>query len=274
MKRKTSVGSSQPKVPELITLEVSEIGFVVYGIGPGARGCTFEDEPLLTYLDRVWKKMWRLKTVLNQSWQKLDRENLNSRKNRAIIGRYLSVAAWALALARELGPFQKACLHGPTNPLRSIIIVRLEEIFTKCFVAAHIYGNTDERVIARTGLLTDFEVNGGVNHKTGGVGEGFGLSISDYYLAHFAPNGREPIIYERFGDLIARVGDLIANFYPNLAVSFVREIKYLLESPDRGFGNPKVTSLAKSAMMDDFSKLIDRMLKVTVPQRPHAVAVS
>jgi hypothetical protein len=237
------------KPGEFITLDVSTVGFVVYGIGAGAKHCTFQEEGLPKFLERLWVKMWALKETLNKSWKKLDKENLQNRVNGKIIREYLEVATWAYAISVELGPFEKACVDGPTNPLRHIYIRRLEEIFTNCFAVANIYGSPEQSMVGLRGLLTDFESNGGIDVKTGGTGFGFDISLWMYYTAYFRVTNRSPLAYERFGELIEALSKLINKHYPKVSVVLAKEIEGRLNCPNHGFGDPTITSPAKTAMI-------------------------
>lgn len=238
---------------EFITLEVSQIGFVVYGIGPGAKNYTYRGEVLMDFLENLWKKMWGLKDELNKAWDSLDKKNPESPKNLPFIKKILAVGWWAYALAVELKPFTKASVDG--HPLRRMFLERLEEIFTKCFAAAHLYGLPDESIVGLRGLLTDFEVNGGIDQKTGKEGCGFGTSLLIYYIAYFASTNRKPLAYERFGELMEALAALIANRYPRVSPRFVEHLTCLVEETNFGFGSKEVQSEAKTQMLEKLAGL-------------------
>ena len=255
---------------EFITLEVSQVGFVVYGIGPGANKCSFHGQPLPQFLDSLWRKMAVLKVELNQSWDKLDKQNRHNPQNMFIIEKFIGVGFAAYSLAVDLASFAPHCMYGPTDPLRHIFIQRLEEIFTKCFSAAHMFGDLEESVAGLRGLLTDFEVNGGIDHKTGNAGSGLNVSVYLYYVAHFWQEAREPICYQRFGELIEAITLMINTRYPKAAEAFAASIVGLLESSAHGFAN-KFTSEPKAALLEKLSSLVDQLLKPQVAEKRIAV---
>lgn len=241
---------------ELVTLEVNYVGLVVYGIGAGAEKCSFRGEILADFLQKLWDKMFTLKDNLNKSWEKLDRNNPNHPENRAIMQEFLSTGAWAFALCMELAPFAPHCLHGPTNPLQMMFLRRLEEIFTKCFAAAHMYGNPDESMVALQGLVTDFETNGGINLKTGEAGTNLHWSIFVYFLAYFVPNNLEQVTYERFGELVGAIAARVASEYPEASEKLGLEIANLLSNTEQGFGRKHITSPAKTAMIEKLEGVV------------------
>lgn len=240
---------------EFITLEVLTIGFVVYGIGPGARNCNYRGEPLTDFLKVLWEKLWDLKDKLNEDWRSLDRSNLENPANRPIIQRFLQTGAWAYALAVELTPFSKACVDGPTNPLYHIFIRRLEEIFTKCFAATHLCGSPDESMVGLRGLLTDFEANGGIDHETGVEGSGFYHSLLMYYVAYFNPTNREAVVYDRFGDLLESIASMATEKYPKVMPAFQKHVGDLLIESQPGFASQEFRSEAKTSLIERLSSL-------------------
>ncbi len=255
MKKNTS------KKREFITLEVSTIGFVVYGLGAGAKDCIYRGKPLPEFLERLFKRLVALKTVLNKIWSSLDKEDPENRCNRAGIRKILATAAWAYATILEIQHFAERCVDGPTNPLRHFWLTRLEEIYTKCFAAAHLYGSPDERMVGLCGLLTDFEVNGGIDHKTHGEGRGFDGSLMTYYCAYFSFTNREPFVYERFGELMEAIASLIVSRYPKVAESFGEYIARRIEDTPYGFGSKEVQSPAKTIMLEKLEVLKSSLLK-------------
>lgn len=252
---------------ELITLEVRQCGFVVYGLGAGANKCSFQGEPLLVFLEKIMKKMFTLKTELNRNFRKLKKDDLSDLRNRTIIKRYLEVGSWAYAVAVNLRPFAFFCKDGPTNPLYFFYIQRLEEIFTKCFAVAHIFGLPDERIAGEQGLLTDFALNGGVELETGKIGWGFNTSILVYYIAYFNTTiGRHPLTYERFGELITSITRFVENHYPKIILPLAKQIKDFLENEAPGFANKKITSPAKLSMVEKLTKIKNRLVEVASEQ--------
>jgi len=240
---------------EFISLEVHQVGFVVYGLGAGARDAVYRGAPLVPFLDELWKRFGREKNELNALYLKLDKENQHARSNQRIIQRFLLTAQWAYALAVDLNPFQKQCFDGPTNPLRFFYIQRLEEIFTRCFAAAHCYGAPDESMAGLRGLLTDFEVNGGIDGKTGEEGDGFYLSFLMYYRGYFVPAERRPVAYERFGELLDAVATLVQEHYPKVVPRFRRHLTELLTEENHGFASTAIRSQAKTTLIQKITEL-------------------
>lgn len=247
--------SAKEKNQLFITLNVPVHGFVVYGYGGGVNKCVYRGKPLLPFLQELEKQFPTLRDTLNQAHDSLDKVNPANPENQGKINKLLLTGAWAYALVRELQPFQKACLHGPTDPLRHFILLRLEEIYTKCFGAAHMYGATEDGLLGLHGLLTDFEANGGVDTTCGGVGVGFNVSMSDYFLAYFAPTDREAIVYQRFGELIEALTQMIVNRYPKVVPTFSAHINHLIIDENLGFASTKFTSEAKTALIEKLKKL-------------------
>lgn len=252
---------------EFITLEVSQVGFVVYGLGGGANKCVFHGVKLMKYLEGLWEKMWNLKKELNTMWVVLDKKNSDNPINRGIIEKFLYVGAWAYALSVELKPFSEDCRHGPTDPLGHIFLQRLEEIFTKCFIAVHMYGNMDESIVGRRGIFTDFELNGGINVNNGTTGYGFEYSILIYFLAHFAPNERTPIVYQKYAEFMEELSKLIETCYPKCSAAFSVEINRLIQSRDRGFGSKEITSPAKDILLAKLAGIASRHLSLGKSQK-------
>ncbi|MEN9613841.1 MAG: hypothetical protein RLZZ347_148 [Candidatus Parcubacteria bacterium] len=252
-----------------ITLAVPMHGFVVYGYGGGVNGCVYRGKPLLPFLQRLEEDFPKLRDTLNETHDSLDKIRPENPENQAKIHKLLLTGAWAYALTLELQPFQKACLHGPTNPLRHFILLRLEEIYTKCFAAAHMYGAPDESLIGLHGLLTDFEVNGGINTLNGDVGSGFHTSVHDYFMAYFAPNSREAIVYERFGELIHAITEIITTQYPKVVTALGAHINHLIVDEHLGFASSKFTSDTKTALIEKLKRLRDEL---TPPQASEKAA--
>jgi hypothetical protein len=245
----------QPKKEEFVTLEVSQMGFVIRGIGPGAHKCTYRGEPLVDFLEKLWKKFAPLKNKLNTAWDSLDKTDSKNPANAEHIQTIMAAGSWAFALILELQPFTRKCLYGPTDPLRSLYILRLEEICTKCFAAAHLYGQPDESMVGLRGLLIDFETNGGINLKTGEKGCGFDTSIRTYFVAYFAHTSREAIIYERFGDLLEAIGMQIKEQYPKVGAPFEAELGRMLQEGNHGFAGKEFQSEAKTGLIKRITTL-------------------
>lgn len=245
---------------ELITLEVSKIGFVVYGIGSGANHVSYRGKILMDFLNELMARMVAVKDELNQAWDSLDRSDLGDPRNLPIIQKFLATGSWAYALTLELQPFTKDCIDGPTDPLRKMFIERLEEIYTKCFAMAHLFGLPDESMVGLQGILTDFEVNGGINHETNEEGAGFSLSLLLYFIAYFYATDREPILYQRFGEAMEAIETRMVARYPATALVFAKHISRLIKETPFGFGSKEIQSEAKTKMLEKLARLQEGVL--------------
>jgi hypothetical protein len=200
--------------------------------------------PLKNTLRAVWGEMFRLKPILNAGWDKINRDDPEDPKNTGVILSFIHASAWAYALSIGLVPFQQACTDGPTNPLRFFYIQRLEEIFTKCFAAIHMFGPPNESWIGEFGLLRDFMENGGVDRERKTVGNGFETSILYYLNAYFSATGGHPRSYTCFGDLMKRIDEAVQE-YPGVAKAFSQRIRSI---PEQNFTKP-FQSEAKTSMI-------------------------
>lgn len=237
---------------QFIAFPPQGFGLVVYGIGGGANFETYRGQNLAIYLQNLWDVLEKTKQRLNKMWEKLDRQKLNSKQNRAILDHFLQTGAWAYALVVELAPFAKACQHGPTDPLRVLYLKKLDEIVAQCFSAAHIYGSPEQSVVGLQGLITDFVLNGGVNQKTGETGGGFYLSFHYYMFGHFGCTEFHPLAYERFGELVEALLKKTADLYPKVAEAIGDWISDALQKEDHGFARASITSEAKTAMVKNW----------------------
>jgi len=232
-----------------IDLSLPQCGPVLYGYGSGAYHIKYRGEILVDFLGRLRKKMEKLASELNQAWKALDKANPESPRNRDIIQKMLQAGFWAYAQTLEIQIYNKECVYGITSPLHDIIVNPLENIYMRCFAAAHMWGDLDEKMLGLNGLLTDFEVNGGIDHKTGDKGNGFGKSLLDYYIAYFAQNQRGTEAYLAFGELIDALFQMTKKRYPKILTELAKAIRSRMTETYYGFGNKEVTSPAKVALL-------------------------
>lgn len=243
---------------ELIRLQPpTTAGFVVYGFGPGIKKCEFRGQKLEEVVALVQEKMVRFKNELNPLWDELDKGNPDNPKNHGIAGKFLEAGNWALTYAMELSPFVDACRHGPTSPLRSHVIGLLDELCTKGFAVAHMYGDFDTRLLALRGLLTDFHLNGGVMLEQGGAGTGFYNSFNMYDRAYFSDTVVRNHSYNRFGELVAEIVKL-RHTYPKLSFPFrTRMLAFIKDPRENGGFVSEYSSPEKTAMLAGFQNIID-----------------
>jgi hypothetical protein len=252
---------------ELIRMQPPIAGFVVFGFGSGIKRCVLRGQKLEDVVALVQAKMHGFKESLNPLWDELDKENPDNPKNHGIAGKFLEAGNWALTYAMELLPFVDACRDGPTNPLRSHVINFLDELSTKGFAVAHMYGDFDTRLLALRGLLTDFHLNGGVMLEQGGAGTGFYNSFNMYDRAYFS----DPVVrnhsYNRFGELVAEIVKL-RHTYPKLAQPFRTRMEAFIKDPrERGGFVSEYTSPEKTVMLAGFQNIIDSIDRGSQLQR-------
>ncbi len=256
---------------EFITLHVEQTGFLVYTMGPGTSMCMFYKQPLDKYLDRLRKKMFDIKCRLNTLWDLMDKENPDHPCTVKLVELCLKTGWWALSLAMELEPFQERCRYGSTNPLRFLFIRHLEEVFTKCFTTAWIFGNTEQQAIGLRGLITDFQSNGGVHLVTGEPGNGLRTTLFSHYNAHFAPNDREKFVYEKFLDLMVTLATIVEEQHPKCRIEFARAISFMIQNH---FGQKDITSPAKTVMLQRLVSLANHLDPVNPPATLEAEVVA
>jgi hypothetical protein len=214
-----------------------------------AMSVQFRGVPLPEALDQIHEQLLAYPASLNEAWAKLNKDVDSNPANRPLIGQFLTVAAWAYALSVELSPHTEACQDGPTNPLSHMFIGPLEQIFTNCFAAAHMFGTKDESMVGLRGLLTDFHTNGGIELRTGTKGPGFERSFRLYFEAYFCTIERHPNAYNCFGELLREIGSLVSEKYPRVAPRLMGHIDSLVSQQIGGFATPGITSPAKTAML-------------------------
>ena len=239
----------------LITLQISHIGSQIRGLGHGAYDSknTVQGKQLNVFLEELQKKMLLAKKTLNKKWEAFDKDNLLNPANISTVETCLHHAARAFALTLELNQYRGVCVYGPTDPLYVIYIQRLEEIFTKCFTAAWIYGNPEQIMVGLHGLITDFQINGGVDTKTGEEGSGMLTSLNAYLRACFEPNVREPIAYQKFAELVQKLARTVKQHHPKCCAPLADDIRVIIK---QGFSHdftslPKTTALQKLANIAD-----------------------
>jgi hypothetical protein len=236
------------KPAELITLKNSALGFVVYGIGGGASRYQYRERTLAKFLEQLMVKMFELKDELNSHWHLLNLAAPGSKENVSHIDKFLLAAAWAYALVRELQPLAHVCVDGPTDPLKTLYIHRLEELYIKSYAIVHMFGDERQSMTALQGLLIDFEINGGID-LDGSPGHGFVQSITDYWIGYFFQECRGPIVYQRYGELMSALTDMVSTHYPKCLEPLAMEIRDLLDPDKPGFASQSITSPAKSELI-------------------------
>jgi hypothetical protein len=111
-------------------------------------------------------------------------------------------------------------------------------------------------MVGLRGLMIDFEMNGGVDYTTGKVGQGFHISITDYFIAYFQPNDRASVVYLRFGELMEGIATMIKKRYPDVGPIFAVRMTKMTENKDLGFGSNGVTSVAKTQLIEKLGNLM------------------
>ena len=134
-------------------------------------------------------------------------------------------------------------------------IFRLEEVYTKCLSIVYIFGTDCEKHQARINLLHDFVHMGGITDDSG-PGSGLDPTITAYYRAFFSSTNRHPLAYQRFGELISELAELVQKKYPKAAPNLSRSIVYLLESETHGFASKSISSPAKVAMIEVLQQVV------------------
>jgi hypothetical protein len=209
--------------------------------------------------------MMATKDRLNVLFARLDKTDSKNSDTHTCVEECLKTGWWALSLVMELAPFQSKCAHGPTNPLRFFFLQRLEEILTKCFTAAYMFGNADQQMVGLRGLVTDFQSNGGVNLQTGEPGAGLYHSLCMYFDAHFWPNDREAFVYEKFGDLVCELGNLVRHQHPKCKMAFSEVVRRML---GHQFGRKDITSAPKTLMVAKLNSLSAQLGVVEMNAHP------
>jgi len=241
---------------KFVNLSLPQYGPQIRGYGGNAYRIRHRGEVLVNFLDQLRKRIEKLGEELNHSWETLDKSNLENPANRRLIQGMLMAGSWAYAQTQEIQDYAEDCAYGVTNPLQDIIVGPLEKIYTKCFAAADLFGLPDESMIGRRGLLTDFEINGGIDNKSGDTGPGFYQSLIDYYLAYFEQYNLQPIAYQKFGELMLDITALIKDRYPKAMPALVEKILSMMEKPDYGFGTKEITSPAKTELLLKLGEIV------------------
>jgi len=241
----------------LITLKISHIGWQIRGLGPGAYDPknVVQDKKLIDFLNELQGKMLLTQKTLNKRWKVFDKNNLFCSANSATIETCLRHAARAFATTLELHPYCDVCRYGPTDPLYVVYIQRLEEIFTKCFTVAWMYGNPEQSMVGLCGLLTDFQINGGVDMKDGGEGGGMAVSLYAYHRAHFEPNNREPIVYQKFTEMLRKLSETVKRSYPKCRIPLAGSIGRMISGPC--FNRTDITSPTKTEALQCLADIVD-----------------
>lgn len=224
--------------------------------GPGVKCPDYKGEKIQVFLDRTFEKMKGLRKSLNEKYEELADANPTSKTK--ILRHFLGVGHWAFATAMELRPYMEYYRVLPTNTLYVDYIYRLEEIYCKCFTAAHLFGESDESLVGLRGLLTDFEIAGGIA-PDGNPGSGIMASELSYYSNYNWLALRTPILYRRYPELMEALAEMVIRDYPAVAKSLGFQIKYRLESKDSGFGNPEIFSPEKSEMLQKLRTVVWRL---------------
>lgn len=214
---------------------------------------------LLEFLKTVHAKMLELKSSLDLEYRRLDRVNVNNHANRRIIRKFLRTASWAYEVARTLYPYLKYYRGAPTKFLYTHFIYLLEEIFTKCYAKAMVYGVGKESRTGMRGLLRDFEFNGGI-HGNGEPGN-VSLSLDTYFLGFASSSSGCPRGYRKYAEFLEELVDLVVQKYPKVATAISTSIRFRLESKTHGFGTSYV-SVAKTAMIERLTKVVSDLQAV------------
>ncbi|MDR3558069.1 MAG: hypothetical protein P4L61_00910 [Candidatus Pacebacteria bacterium] len=255
----------------LITLRISNIGWQIRGLGPGAYDPknVVQGKKFIDFLEELKSKMLRAQATLNQKWKTFDTENQSNPSNIATVETCLRHATRAFATTLELVPYCEACCYGPTNPLYVEYIQRLEEIFTKCFTVAWMYGNPEQSMIGLHGLITDFQVNGGVDMKNGERGNGMYRSLCEYHRAHFEPNDRRPLVYQKYAEMIRRLSETVKRYYPQCYAPLAESIR-MVTFAGQCFSQ-EIASPAKSSALEGLATIANSLApEKVVPQMPAA----
>lgn len=224
--------------------------------GPAVNCPDYRGENIHKFLDRTFERMKGLAVNLNRMYETLP--EASQYKKAKILRHFLGVGQWAFTVAKELRPYLAYFSVLPINTLYVDYVYRLEEIYTKCFSAAHLYGEFDESLVGLHGLLTDFQIAGGIACN-GQPGNGIMQSELGYYAAYTWLAPREPIFYRRYAELMEALAEMVIRDYPTVAEKLGFQIKYRLESKNSGFGNPDIFSLAKTEMLERVRAVVWRL---------------
>ena len=123
------------------------------------------------------------------------------------------------------------------------------------------FGDVDESLVGLHGLLIDFELTEPVwkgpcvtNYR------GIQMSEESYYVAYVGTTEREPLVYERYGELIQEMFNLISTKYPDASFHFGMLLKYRLTDIKRGFGDISISSPAKIEMREKVWELSRKLI--------------
>ncbi|MFA6295008.1 MAG: hypothetical protein WC666_01120 [Candidatus Paceibacterota bacterium] len=245
---------------ELIVLDTTvKNGFVVYGFGSGAYHHDFQGMKLIGFLDEfVQREMREIKRDVNSMVVTICNPDSDKSKRDEMIEKCLSYGQWAFAMAMTLIPLSQVCADGPTDPMGVLIIKPLEEIFTKCFALAHVYGNVYQQIIGMQGLMTDFFRFGGIKPGTTEIGTGFKTSLNMYYMAYINKIilGNNPQCYDRYADLLIEIFEQLVKDYPQAGLKMSKYIKDLITSLNMSDDYPEFFE-QEAKIIERFSTVLD-----------------
>lgn len=239
----------------LITLDRAPV-FMINWWNADYSPFTIGNENLAEFIGRLRQNLGEMRDVLNKRFEQLGKDNAAEKKNRLIIAEFLTKATWAYKAACALRPFLPHFSQTWPNWLYVDWVYRLEEVYTKCFAVAHIFGNDTESQAGLRGLVTDFAKTGGISKNGTSNEDGLRASEWAYYLAYFSATNRHPRAYQKFGELMTKLGTLVSNRYPKVAESLAWHINHRLHNETHGFGNPRITSPEKIALVERMTTLV------------------
>ncbi len=210
---------------------------------------------LQQFLNRVGEKLFELQPNLNEEYLQIDRSASRVPKNIQLTRRFNGVGSWAYAMACEIDPHQRELQGIPRNFLYRDFIYPLEEVYTKTFAMAHVFGGEDESAVGLRGLLTDFRCFGAIN-PDGGPGHGLSIAVRAHIRAYFEPpHEKEVILYQRFGALNHAIFTLVVNHYPRVVRPLAKTWRFWREHQFVA----KETTPARDEMLNQWDGLISEL---------------
>lgn len=214
----------------------------------------YQDGTLEDFLERVWAQMLIYRDTLNAAYAQIDQEKPGDPSYAPHVELFLRGAHWAFAVARELNPFIPHFRRGPMNDLYQRVVYPLEEIFTKCFAAAHLHGDYFSKIIGLAGLLMDFRHTSEDNISS---------AVLLYYIAYTQPT-REPHRYphvycgwRELAEALIRQEAVGEGKRSKRLTELVRYLLHNIDDPQFGFGNPGSSSPAKDGMREQIRTLCE-----------------
>ena len=239
-----------------ITLQRGPFSVLFWTGGPAINCPDYKGEKIQKFLDRTLKRMIDLRVNLNRKYEMLPESNQGQKLK--ILRHFLGVGHWAFATAMELRPYLDYFAVQPTNTLYVDYVHRLEEVYVKCFAAAHLFGESDESLVGLRALLTDFQIAGGIT-PDGNPGKGINSSEQTYYSVYCWLASGTPIFYQCYAELVEALAEMVIRDYPAVAKRLGSQIKYRLESKDDGFGDPEISSPEETEMLRKVRTVVWRL---------------